>query len=216
MILLLLNIALSLLSVNNNNFQSELKDYITKSFSQYDSVSYSIQDDLREVASIELNNSRTSNRIGSNFFVAVTFIDKYGISKEKYLTVVVKLFQNVRVVKFPISKGETIDNSNTTLQLMEVTELNHNPFVENTKLGMVIAKYELQPGSIVCNDHLEDSPVMNVGDQINLIYQVGTVQVSLVGTVRQSGTIGEAIKIRANNQQYTAKVINSHEAIIIE
>jgi flagella basal body P-ring formation protein FlgA len=216
MLLIVLNIILSLIAPNKSNFDRQLDAYIEKSFVNYDSISYNLTDDLSEIASVSINSSRASNRIGSKFFVPVTYVDRYGISKERFLTVNLTLYQYVFVSKTPISKGEPIDYENSIKLLKDITDLNHEPFIEDELLGSVIAKYDLQPDNIICNAYLDALPILNVGDQVSLLYQVGSVQVSMIGTVRQAGAIGEVIKIRSSSQQYSAKIINSREALIIE
>lgn len=213
---LLLNITLSLILTVNSGIQNEFEEYVNNSFSQYDSVSYSIQENLNSFKKIKINTSRKSSIIGDKFFVPITYVDKYGLQKEKFLTVDIKLFQEVNVVQTPIEKGSVIDRNNVNKELRDLTRLNSTPLIDDNSFGKIIAKHDLQPGTILCNEYVTNKPVLENGDQINLIYQIGSVAVSMIGTVRQAGAIGDVIKIKSDNRQYSAKIINKNEALIVE
>lgn len=213
---LLLNIMLSLIFTVNNGINDEVEKYVNNNFHQYDSLSYSIQEDLNNYAKLKINSSRKPSLIGNKFFVPVTYIDNYGLQKEKFLTVNIRLYQEVSVVQTPISKGNVIDKHNTNKELSDITELNTSPFLDDNSLGQIIAKHDLQPGTIVCKEYIGNKPVLENGDQINLIYQFGSVAVTMIGTVRQAGAIGDVIKIKSDNKQYSAKILNKNEALIVE
>lgn len=216
MILLLLNIVFNLLLNPGDKIHAEIENYIHKNHAEYDSVSYSLHDEFSSVKSLEINYKRKSNRIGNNFFIPVKIIDRNNISRERFLIAKVELFKKVLISNAVINKGDLINGSNSTFMLKNVTDLNQTPINVNEEPSGVISRLNLTPGTIICREHIQAEPVVNPGDKVNLIYEFGAVSVSFIGTARQSGTVGDVVKIRANNHQYSAEIINQNEAIIIE
>lgn len=211
-----MHIVLLLLFQLNDNYRLVIDRYIIQSFAEYDSVSYSIKEDVSKFISLEINRLKASNRIGDKFFIPVKFVDQSYLEGEKFITVEVKLYKKVFISKNSIARGEPVDKSNTVFKLQDVTGISQNTFLGQEDLSSKIAKYDLKAGTIICNEYLEEAPIMKVGDQVYLVYQFGSVIISFIGTVRQPGAAGDIIKIKANKMQYSARVINSNEAIILE
>lgn len=215
MYLIILNILFSLLP-GNKSFENELDNYLKQQFSEYSKYRYTIEEDLSKYESVEINYDRSSNRIGNNFFIPVKATYPFGAKKERFLQVEVKIFEKVLVAVEPVERGEPLNSTNTTWKEKDITNLRQKPIKENTSLGSIISKYDLQPGDIICSNFVENSPVLNAGDPVSLFYTEGTVVVSFSGVARQAGAIGDVVKVKANGRQYSAKVINSNEALIIE
>lgn len=216
MILLLLNIVFNLLLNPGDKIHAEVENYIHENHAEYDSVSYSLHDEFSSIKSLEINYKRKSNRIGNNFFIPVKIIDQNNISRERFLIAKVELFKKVLISNVVINKGELINGTNSSFMLKNVTDLNQTPININEEPTGVISRLNLPPGTIICREHIHAEPVINPGDQVNLRYDFGSVSVTFIGTARQSGTVGDIVKIRANNHQYSAEIINHNEAIIIE
>lgn len=214
--LILLNILFLLLPVSHSSFEKDLNDYLKKNLADYSEYQYQLDENLNEYKNVEINYDRSSNRIGNNFYVPVKLVDKHGIEREKFFKVSIKLFAKVLVVTQPIERGDELNSNNTVWKEEDITNLRQDPIKKNYELGSVISKYDLQPGDIVCFDFIENSPVLNPGDQVDLYYSHGTVVINFVGVSRQAGSVGDLIKVRANGRQYAAKVINSKEALIVE
>ena len=213
---LLLNIILSFVIASGNNFDSEVEKYIYTHFTQYDSLSYTIHEDINGYINPEINSNRKPSGIGDKFFIPISYYDQYRNRKEKFLTVSIKLFKKVWVTQSIIEKGTVIDQTNTIKELRDITSIKGTPFLNEKELGEIITKMNLQPGTIVCNEYLNTKPVLEPGDQINLVYQYESVAISMIGTVRQAGSVGDIIKVKTDKRQYSAKVINNHEALIVE
>lgn len=215
MFAIFLNMILCLLPVDKLSLV-EIDHYIQNHFAEYDSISYSIQDDLSSTAELEINHSRSSNRIGNKFFIPVITIEANGVSKEKFLNVEIELYQRIAIAIDHINKGDQIALGNTTFELRDITGFNKSPLTDLERIGSIISKYNMKPGDIIFTEFIDTMPVVNPGDPVNIMYQVGGVHVSFIGTVRQAGAIGDVIKVKAQNQQYSAKVINTNEVLIIE
>lgn len=213
---LILNIILNAFVIPNGDTPNEIHEYINITLAEYDSVAYTLQDDLFSIKSLEINYKRKSNRIGNNFFIPVKIIDQNNISSERFLIAKVELFKKVLVSNVVINKGELINGSNSSFMLKNVTDLNQTPININEEPTGVISRFNLQPGTVICKEYVHAQPIINVGDKVNLRYELGAVTVSFIGTARQSGAKGDVVKIKANNQQYSAEIINHNEAIIVE
>lgn len=213
---LLLNIILSFVIASGSNFNNEVEKYIHTHFNQYDSLSYTIHENINEFINPEINLSRKPSVIGDKFFLPISYYDHYRNRKEKFLTVSIKLYKKVLVTQSIVEKGTVIDETNTIKQLRDLTSIKGTPFSNEKELGKIITKINLQPGTVVCNEYLNTKPVLKPGDQINLVYQYESVTVSMIGTVRQAGAIGDIIKVKTDKHQYSAKIVNNHEAIIVE
>ncbi len=214
MFLVLINILISLLP-SNNSIEHEIDTYLKKYLNDYTKYEYTLEENLRDYKSVQINYNRASNRIGNNFFLPVRVVDKYGIEREKFIQVEIKIYEKVLVTAKPIVKGDLIDESNTEWKMKDITGLNQEP-IKNNIPGAIVSKYDLQPGEILCNDFIENSPVLEVGDPVSLYYGSGSVAINFSGYARQSGAAGDIIKVRSNGRQYTAKIINSNKALIIE
>lgn len=215
MLLVIVNILLNLISPNES-INQEINLYLQKNLSNYSNYEYTIEENIGSYKSIEINYQRASNRIGNNFFIPVTIIDQYGIEREKFLTVDINIYETVLVATKPIAKGDLLDHSNTEWKKKDITELTQEPITQQNNTAEIISKYEIQPGEILCYDYVENSPVLEVGDSIELFYARGTVMINFQGVTRQSGAVGDIIKVRANGKQYSAKIINPREALIVE
>lgn len=215
MYLLILNILFALLP-GNKSFENELDNYLKQHFSEYSKYSFNIEEDLSKYESIEINYDRSSNRIGDKFFVPVKMTYSFGVEKDRFLQVEVKIFEKVLVAVQPIERGDLLNSTNTNWKEKDITNIRQEPIKESSSLGSIISKYDLQPGDIICYDFTENSPVLNPGDPVSLFYTKGTVVINFSGVSRQAGAVGDVVKVRANGKQYSAKVINSKEALIIE
>lgn len=213
---LLLNIILSFVIFSGSNFNNEVEKYIYTHFNQYDSLSYTIHEDINRFINPEINSSRKPSVIGDKFFIPISYYDQYRNRKEKFLTVSIKLYKKVWVTQSIVEKGTVIDETNTIKLLHDLTSIKGTPFLNEKVLGKIITKINLQPGTVVCNEYLNTKPVLEPGDQINLVYQYESIAVSMIGTVRQAGAVGDIIKVKTDKRQYSAKIINNHEAIIVE
>lgn len=215
MLTLVLNIIMQISAGYGSVFGDEVHKYLQQRVSGADSIYYSFEEEPSALNYFEINYERQPNRIGNCFYIPVRTSDDNGVLKDRFLVAKVRLFKNVLVAESLIAKGKIIDESNSGLRLKDITELVFQPYENDEQMG-IKAKQDLQPGAVICNNHIEFVPVINVGDKVNLKYEYGSITISMIGIARQAGITGDAIKFRVNNQQYSARVVNSQTAIIIE
>lgn len=216
MFLIVANIFFNILFGGGSPFESELDKYMQQNFSSLGVVEYTVTDDIQNFSEVKINYKREPNRIGNTFFLPVTVKDYYGLEKERFISIKLKIYREVLVAAAKISKGEPINFGNSRFEEVDITELNFSPITKEEFEEGYISKYDLRPNTVISSKHIEKDPVVNVGDKIIAIYENGTVVVTFEGVARQNGAEGEIIKIRAMDTQYSARVVNSNQVNIIE
>ena len=219
MLVLVLNIILNLTLVGNQSnagFEKKVEIFLHKTYTEYNDMEFTIEDNLDEFSEITINYDREPNRIGNKFYLPVSVIMQNGESKERFLNVNLKIFENVLVTTQSIAEGELITPANAEFQRTDITGFNFEPLTEKDVTENFICKYDLRPKTVINTRQIKRQPIIEPGSQIEAIFTRGTVIISFDGVAKQSGAEGDIIRIKANDTQYSARIVNSKQVNIIE
>lgn len=137
------------------------------------------------------------------------------IEKRESITVKVKLFQVVPVVKENTFTGQRIAEDQIEMQKVEVNR--NQLFVSNPKdiIGRKI-KRNLRQGEAIRSTDLEKEYSVRAGESVYITVQENDIFVRLQGIAKQNVSIGDVIRVTnpMNNQLVFGKVTGSREVEI--
>ena len=215
MLALLLSILL-LLDPGSTNIKDQVKSYLNDQFKEYESFEYEILKMPSDYSSIELLKAKEFKVSGSLGYLPVKIV-KDGRTAQAYVTVKLRLFNNVFIVVKDIERKENLDKSYFEVKSCDVTELNNSPVSVKDDLFGYRSKKNLKAGEVLTENDIEKLPVINAGDKITASVVEGNVLIQTEAVSKQDGQIGDVISILTDdNRQFKAKVVDFNNVLIIE
>ena len=143
--------------------------------------------------------------------------DELNRTKHSYITLKLKLYKKVFVANNLLKRNQPISSSDLNIEKIDVSEINGTPLTSADNVSDFQTKINIKPGTILINEIVEPKPVITKGEKISARVIRGKVMLTVDAFSRQDGAEGEVIKIRTNNnKQFSAKVIDSKNVLIIE
>lgn len=213
--LLYLFTILLLVSNPSEKFKEELDGYLNSRLPGYERIDYNIlqfPDDSKNVDLIDDGNLQLS---GNMAFVPVKITDTYNRSRKAFITVRLKLFKKVLVVKNKIKPRENFSKDDFEIRVFDVGKIKGTPVEITDSISSYRSKVYLRPGEVLIREMTEDRPVILVGDPVTINAYSGNVIATVKGTAKQDGCPGDLISVATqNNKTFRAKVIDSHNVVI--
>ena len=220
-LLIILSIAFSPLGGTKTNpkddyLKKEISNYLDKTFSQYDGYEYEIIQ-TPEAKNIKLIQKNILNLHKNLLYLPVEIKDELNRTKHSYITLKLKLYKKVFVANNLLKRNQPISSSDLNIEKIDVSEINGTPLTSADTVSDFQTKINIKPGTILINEIVEPKPVITKGEKISARVIRGKVMLTIDAFSRQDGAEGEVIKIRTNNnKQFSAKVIDSKNVLIIE
>jgi flagella basal body P-ring formation protein FlgA len=108
----------------------------------------------------------------------------------------VRFFRPVLVAGRAIGRGEALPADAVEVAERDVTGLEGNFYTAVGELEELRARRTLSPGEVITRQHLEKVPVVQRGDQVQLVAWTAQMSVSTLGVALQDGGLGERIRVR--------------------
>jgi flagella basal body P-ring formation protein FlgA len=105
----------------------------------------------------------------------------------------VKLSRPVVVAAAQIARHQVLGPDDLRLEPREVT--NYEPAVSLEEAVGKRAGRRIEAGAVVAQRDLEEPPVLAKGSNVTILVEAGPLNVSTRGTARQSGRVGETIRV---------------------
>jgi flagella basal body P-ring formation protein FlgA len=124
------------------------------------------------------------------------------------LTVNLRVEEPVLVARRPIARGETIDSSNTAVEMRETTQMSDQAMPDPLALRGHLAKSTITEGRIVTPLLVAVPPVVRRGQEAELVYANGNVSITAAAVCRQDGIPGQVIMAKnlANHKLIRVRV----------
>ncbi len=217
-IFLLIMTALGIKEVDggNSELKKEIDNYLKKTFSQYESYEFEILQ-TPEGKNISLVQKSGLNLHKNLLYLPVEITDKYNRKRNSNITLKIKLYKNILVVKNQIVKKHILSEADIEIVKFNVTEIKGTPFTEFEDISKYQTKINIRPETVLIKEMTEPKPIINDGDKISARIIKGKVMLSVDALSRQDGAEGDIIKITTlDKKQFSAKVVDSKNVLIIE
>ena len=200
----------------DNYLKKEINNYLDKVFSGYESYDYQIIQ-MPKGESIKLVRKNELNLHKSLLYLPVEIKDNFNRTRNSFLTLRVKLYKKVLVVKSSLERNHIFSTTDVKFEKLDVNQINGTPYTDISKIADFRSKISIKPETVLIKEVIEPKPVIYSGDKISARVIKGKVMLTVDAFSRQDGAKGDIIKIRTkNNKQFTAKVIDSKNVLIIE
>ncbi len=200
----------------DNYLKKEISNYLDKVFSGYESYEYQIIQ-MPEAESIKLIHKNELNLHKSLLYLPVEIKDKLNRTRNSFITLKLKLYKNVLVVINSLERNHVFSPKDVKIEKLDINQINGTPFTSINDVSDFRSKVNIKPETVLIKEILELKPVIKSGDKISARVIEGKVMLTVDAFSRQDGAEGDVIKIRTkDNKQFTAKVIDSKNVLIIE
>lgn len=133
-------------------------------------------------------------------------------------TVNVRYFATVAVAGRRIHQHEAMSEAIVSMDRRDVTELREDHYITDPAgLDGLRAKRTILQGKLIDRASLESIPVVNRGDDITVIAEVGSITVSLSARANEDGRIGDEIQVvnKDSHARLRAKIIDTKRAKLV-
>ena len=203
-------------SSRDNYLKKEINKYLDKAFSSYEGYDYQIVQ-MPKGESIKLVRKNELNLHKNLLYLPIEIKDNLNRTRNSFITLKVKLYKNVLVVKNSLERNQVFSSTNLRIEKLDINQINGTPFTDINEITDYRSKINIQPETVLIKEIIELKPVIYTGDKISARVIKGKVMLTVDAFSRQDGAKGDIIKIRTkNNKQFTAKVIDSKNVLIIE
>lgn len=122
-------------------------------------------------------------------------------STQSILRFDIKKFQQVAVAAKALNAGEVITTESITSERRDVGRLPAGYFTELAKIQGLTVKRPLAPGIVLTDSMLKKAILITRGKPINILAQIGSIQVMVAGTALQNGSEGQFIQVQNTTSQ---------------
>ncbi len=200
----------------DNYLKKEINNYLDKVFSNYESYDYQIIQ-MPKGESIKLVRKNELNLHKSLLYLPVEIKDNLNRTRNSFITLRIKLFKNVLVVKNSLERNHIFSSADVKIEKLDINQINGTPFTDINEVSDFRSKININPETVLIKEIIEPKPAVYSGDKISARVIKGKVMLSIDAYSRQDGAKGDIIKIRTkDNKQFKAKVIDSKNVLIIE
>jgi len=146
--------------------------------------------------------------LGNTIFTLGIY-DKGKLSKAIPVSIGVTLLMDALVAGMPINVGDKVEG--LRLEKRSITGRGEMPVTDSTLFEELQAKNYIKAGSIIYLSMLEPTPVISPGDNVEIIFEKGTLKISTKGVARQKGGVGDVIKVSNSESRkiIQAEIIDS-------
>jgi flagella basal body P-ring formation protein FlgA len=217
MILTILNILLSLFSVNNN-IEENIDNCLYEYFPECTRIEYTIVSPQNiDLSQFQLDNNRELKLQGSYAYLPVKEFNSNGISKNTIITLKLNVFKKVLVANRDIKKKQYLNLQDFHYDEKEILSLRYPPADILLPVDDYRSRRNIKENSVLQISMLEKIPDIEVGDRVEAVFNNSSVNISFNVTARSEGVAGSIIKVKRDDRKiFKAQVINNSTVKIIE
>lgn len=213
MLALLLSI-LFLFTSPGSDIRENIADYLSNHLKGYEKYEYEILKIPSDYSSIKIMNEKDLKLSGVLAYVPVIIV-KNNRTAQSYITVKLKLYQNVLVTVRDIKRKDELTKSDFEISLQNIAGKQAKPFTDIESISSYRSKKNLKEGEILTKNDIEKIPLIKVGDKIKASVVQGNVMIQFDAVSKQEGSAGDIINIiTADNKRYKAKVVDINNVLI--
>ena len=201
---------------------SKLDIYLGEKFSEYYKYQYEIVSLPSYVKSIDdVRISISSDReLKVNYGYAYVPIDIKQSGEnisQTVITLKINLFDEVLVANRKINRGDVLSDKDFSVLEKEITHLRSGVIKDISEIKNHQAAMNIPEGAVLQNKMVAVLPDVNSGDKIFAYSEIGTVTVTFPVSARESGCIGETIRVvRDDRLTFKALIVDLNKVKIIE
>ena len=110
-------------------------------------------------------------------------------------TVRVGILKKVMTSAVPIKSGDPITLENVIYEIRDIASTSDEPVISDQETTGKVASRFIPAGKIVTRTMLKDPPLINPGDQVEIIFDNGRFSLNIGGVAKQEGSEGEKIRV---------------------
>jgi flagellar basal body P-ring formation protein FlgA len=131
-------------------------------------------------------------------------------SKKAWATVKIEVETDAIVVRKPLNRNQTIEKDDVNVISMDMADLPSNYI---SSLEDVVGKRTLRamnPKEVFRTDIVELPPMVKRNDRVSIVAESGSLRITAVGEVKESGSRGERVKVvnLSSNKEIFARVLD--------
>ena len=112
------------------------------------------------------------------------------------VTADIRHLRPVLVASRMLRRGEALMLDLVELVECDITQLRHGYFTDVDALGDMRTRRSVVAGDVLTRNHVEVIPVINRGDEVELVTRTNSLAISALGQAMQDGGIGERIRVK--------------------
>ena len=113
-----------------------------------------------------------------------------------YVQATIEVHANVLVSSTTLEAGKPVTVQNVMFQEMDISSLKRGFFTDLSELQAKTARRTIRPNTQLTPALLQETPVIQKGDRINIISGVNSIHVQMPGEALEDGTAGEQIRVK--------------------
>jgi flagella basal body P-ring formation protein FlgA len=114
------------------------------------------------------------------------------------LSLIIKVVAPVLTARKSISRGDSIDASNTSIEIRDITDISDDVATEAFPAGWT-AVMSLAEGTVIRQNFISEPAAVHAGDKVVVLVESGQVRITGKATATQDGHIGQTITVRFEN-----------------
>jgi flagella basal body P-ring formation protein FlgA len=148
-----------------------------------------------EYDSIRVEPLGDSKPLGS-CWVKVFFFAKGSVSQSANLNIQINLFQKILIAKESIRQGQNLSAELFEIARREVSSLSDPAVTSVEELSGKSAARQIVAGKALTQSCLQRRELVKRGDMVSIQYAQGGVKITASGEAKESGHLGESIKVK--------------------
>jgi len=197
-------------------FRDKIEVYLDQKLAGFQKYEFEISYTPKETENLVIDNDRDFKLSSDVAFIPVKSV-KGKSSSLSFVTVKLKLYDNVLSAKRNINKKMILTEEDIEIKLIDIAKIRGTALTENDNPIFFRTKSLIKKGDVIISELLEKIPVIQNGDLISAYAQHGNVLVSIDAIARQEGCVDDIIRIASKDKKlFKAKIIDSKNVSIIE
>jgi flagella basal body P-ring formation protein FlgA len=149
--------------------------------------------------------------------IALEVITDGRVAATTSATVVVRAVADVLVATGAIPQGTAINDQNTKWDKRDLAGFS-DPITKGQEDKNWVARRSIRAGSIINSSDVTLPPAVRAGDSVTLTVKCGGVSLTTTAEARQSGRIGESIRVRAgvSSEDVRARITSASAVEIVK
>ncbi len=138
-----------------------------------------------------------------------------GLVKTANIQAFIKVEELLPVAVHRLESGRELQKEDVAWTLTDITKMTGKPVDQQSEMEGLVLSRIVNKGSILKWTDLRRKPVMMPGDEVTLIYNFKGIKIDMHCVARQSGAIGDRVRLysRETGKTYVGKVIGAATAI---
>lgn len=141
--------------------------------------------------------NRGDEALTGRVYIPVQIRDSGKVIASAYGIATIRRFQRVCVSTRLLNRHAAINEASFRKEMREVTQVNRPYFKDEAALLGMRSRRVIGMGRIITSDMVEEPPVINRGDRVEIRLLHSNLTVTMAGIAREDGWLGDRIRVRS-------------------